>query len=97
MCVAVALCVVGILYQVHKLDVRGRKVKMSIWVRRYAFFPSSERADCFPLRLLFVIYNRTLQAKNVSALSLHRITAERRASYLVRVLTALRFSFRGSQ
>jgi hypothetical protein len=28
-------------FQVHKLEVRGRKVKMSKWVR--GFFPSSER------------------------------------------------------
>jgi GTPase SAR1 family protein len=39
-CVTVALCVVGILlYQVHKLEVQGRKVKMSIWVRRLCFLP----------------------------------------------------------
>jgi hypothetical protein len=35
---------------------------------------------------------RTLQAKNVSALSRHRIIVERRASYSVRAFTALRFS-----
>ena len=39
------------------------------------------------MRLLgYNIYCRTLQAKNVSAPSLHRITVERRASYSVRVI-----------
>jgi GTPase SAR1 family protein len=37
------LCVVGILYQVHKLEVQGRKVKMSVWVRNCAAFLSSKR------------------------------------------------------
>jgi GTPase SAR1 family protein len=52
-CVTVVLCVVGILlYQVHKLEVQGRKVKMSIWVRRCAFLSfSSERTQT--LRWLF--------------------------------------------
>ena len=45
------VCVVGILYQVHKLEVHGRKVKMSIWVRRCAFFLSFERAT---LRYFFL-------------------------------------------
>jgi hypothetical protein len=44
----------------------------------------------YVLALFFgTIYCRTLQAKNVSVLSLHRITAERRASYSVRVFTPL--------
>jgi hypothetical protein len=46
------------------------------------------RRDAF----LCTTYCRTLQAKNVSEPSLHRITAERRALYSVRVHTALRFS-----
>ena len=55
--VCVALCAVGILYQVHKLEVQGRKVKMSIWVRRCAFFLSSERTDveCAFLWVLYIV------------------------------------------
>ena len=50
-------------------------------------------AEMFFLVLSLVPYIcRTLQVKNVSVPSLHHITAERRASYSVRVFTALRFS-----
>ena len=84
---------VGILCQIHKLEVQGRKVKMSIWVRRSAFFLSSERTDA---EMLFfgTIYCicRTLQVKTVSEPSPHRITAEHRASYSVRICAALRSS-----
>jgi hypothetical protein len=54
----VVCVVVGILYQVHKLEVQGRKVKMSIWVRRCASFLSSERTDAETLflRLSLVLY-----------------------------------------
>jgi len=91
----VVCCGNATVYQVHKLEVQGRKVKMSIWVRRCASFLSpSERTDAEILlfRLLGYYIFRTLQAKNDFALSLHRITAERRASYSVRVYSQ-RYAF----
>ena len=49
--------------------------------------PKGQTLTCFLLApSLGTIYCRTLQAKNVSAPSLHRITAARRASYSVRVI-----------
>jgi hypothetical protein len=59
--------------------------------------PKGQTLRCFSCAFFGTIYCRTLQAKNVSALSLHRITVERRVSYSVRVFTALRFSLRDSQ
>ena len=58
--VGYGLCVVRCgdttVYQVHKLEVQGRKVKMSIWVRRCALFLSFNDADMLFYRAFFGYY-----------------------------------------
>jgi hypothetical protein len=98
----VRVCVVGILLcQVHKLKVQRRKVKMSIWVCRCAFFLSSERTDAE--MLFFALYVHIVgQCRPRTFPNHHRIVLPRstgcytRYEYSPRYVSPLRGSHRGS-
>lgn len=68
---------IGVDFRVHKMEVNGKKVKLSIWVR-------SQLPCTLKLSKLTNVWNgRTRQDKNVSVRLLPHITAAHRGSSLV--------------